>query len=306
MQVIQKSTTTGSRKPALSAEQIAHYHEQGYLVIENVIDDETIRELCKITAEFIDQSRNIHQSNPVYDIGRGHTQDYPVVRRIKDPVKQHAVYDKVMRSDAILDIVADLVGPNIRFDHSKLNFKPPGGDAAIEWHQDWAFYPYTNQDMLAVGVLLDDCDSNNGPLMVLPRSHKGRVYNHHHDGFFVGAIDLDTDALDTSEAVALTGNAGTITIHHVRTVHGSRENHYDTTRPLLLLSYVAVDAWPVVDHYDFDEFNSRIVRGEPTWTPRQEALPIRIPLPPFPDSDSIFDDQKSVRGRSFEQKVKYS
>lgn len=303
VQATQKSGTTHSQHAALSAEQIAHYREHGYIVVEDVVDKENLDELRKVTAEFIENSRAIEQSDNVYDIGHDHCAASPVVRRIKNPADQHPAYDKLMRSDAIVSIIADLIGPDIRFDHSKLNFKPPGGGAAIEWHQDWAFYPHTNQDILAVGVLLEDCNLDNGPLMVLPGSQNGPVYNHHHDGVFVGAIDLDTESIDVSDAVALTGKAGSITIHQVRMVHGSRENFSNTTRPLLLLSYAAVDAWPMVEKPDWDEFNSRILTGEATWAPRQEVVPVRIPLPGVPNSDSIFDDQQNVRGRSFAREV---
>jgi len=303
VQATQNSGTTFSQLMGLPEEQVVHYREHGYLVVEDVVDKESLDKLRKVTAEFIENSRAISQSDNVYDIGNGHCPESPIVRRIKDPVNQHHVYDKLMRSDAIVSIIADLIGADVRFDHSKLNFKPPGGGAAIEWHQDWAFYPHTNQDILAVGVLLEDCDIENGPLMVLPGSHRGLVYNHHHDGVFVGAIDLAGETLDTSNAVALTGKAGSITIHHVRTVHGSRENFSNTTRPLLLLSYAAVDAWPMVEKPDWDEFNSRILTGKTTWAPRQEAVPVRIPLPGVPNSDSIFDDQQNVRGRSFAHKV---
>ena len=56
---------------------------------------------------------------------------------------------------------------------NKINIKAPEYGAAVEWHQDWAFYPHTNDDLLAIGVALDDCEEENGPLMVIPGSHKG-------------------------------------------------------------------------------------------------------------------------------------
>lgn len=284
----------------LSDSQIEFYREHGYLVVENVLGGETLAALRRVTAEFVQKSRDIAASNAVFDVGPGHSPQNPVLRRVKDPQRQHPVYDRVMRSSAIIDIVAALIGPDVRFDHSKLNYKPANGDAAVEWHQDWAYYPHTNDDLLAVGVMIEDCTPENGPVMVIPGSHKGPVYNHHFEGRFVGAIDLETEALDVTKAVPLTGPAGSVTIHHVRTIHGSAENTSDRTRPLLVLSYAAVDAWPIVDSYPLEEFNSRIVHGHPTLQPRQVALPIRIPLPRVPEADSIFDDQQAVRGRSFQ------
>ena len=208
----------------------------------------------------------------------------------------HPVYERVMRSRAIVDIVAALVGPAVRFDHSKLNYKPRNASGAIEWHQDWAFYPYTNDDMLAVGVLIEHVSEDNGPMMVIPGSHRGPIFDHHDKGVFVGALDTDDEAFDAGNAVSLTGTAGSITVHHVRTIHGSRENLTDQNRPFLVLSYIAVDAWPLAQSYELDEFNSRILRGEPTLAPRQVSLPVRIPYPKISTSDSIFDDQDGVRG----------
>ena len=104
----------------------------------------------------------------VFDLDDGHAPERPRVRRIKAPDRQHPAYAALMRSSTVLDVVADLIGPNIRFDHAKLNCKPAGG-GAIEWRQDWAFYPQTNDDMLAVSVMLDDCEADNGPLHVIPR-----------------------------------------------------------------------------------------------------------------------------------------
>ena len=61
--------------------------------------------------------------------------------------------------------------------------------SAVEWHQDWAFHPHTNDDLLTVGVMLDDVDETNGPLCVLPGSHRGEIHDHHANGYFSGAID---------------------------------------------------------------------------------------------------------------------
>ena len=85
----------------------------------------------------------------------------------------------------------------------------------------------------------------------------------------------------------------------MRALHGSRENRTDLPRPLLLFSYVAVDAWPLIKECALEEFDSRILRGEPTLAPRQVALPVRLPLPRVETHDSIFDNQDVISGRSF-------
>ncbi len=288
-----------------SLDLIERYREDGILLVEKLLDDDSVAGLRLVTDEFVDRSRAVTASDDVYDLDPSHNAEAPCVRRIKDPTIQHPAYDAVMRCDAILDIVEQLIGPAIRFDHAKLNFKPPGGGAAVEWHQDWAFYPHTNDDLLAVGVMLDDCTDDNGPLLALPGSHKGPVWNHHDgEGFFCGALDPATADLDYSAAKALTGPAGSVTIHHVRTVHGSRESHSSCPRRLLLLCYAATDAWPLMGshdhrHMDLAAFDAKILRGEATLTPRIVPAPVRIPLPRPLNEGSIYENQSPVEGRSF-------
>jgi ectoine hydroxylase-related dioxygenase (phytanoyl-CoA dioxygenase family) len=113
-----------------------------------------------------------------------------------------------------------------------------GYGAPIEWHQDLAFYPHTNEDLAAVGIMIDDADMENGPMMVVPGSHKGPIHDHHGpDGWFCGAMDPENCDSNLSRAVPCLGTAGSITIHHVRTVHGSATNFSGRPRRFLLYQY---------------------------------------------------------------------
>ena len=196
------------------------------------------------------------------------------------------------------------MGPDVRFQNGKLNLKSAAFGAPVEWHQDWAFYPHTNDAVLAVGIYLEDCTEENGPMLVLPGSHTGPTYNHHAQGYFCGAMDpTECTDVDFAAAVPLTGPAGTMTVHHARLIHGSAYNRSDRPRTFLLQSYAAVDAWPIVDMKGtLDDFNNRIVRGEPTLAPRVEGAPIRIPLPYQPKGGpgSIYDNQSILQNRYFD------
>ena len=274
----------------ITASQKDFYHEQGYICLEGVIAPPVLERVRAVVGRFREEAAGIAASDARFDVGADHSPSNPQLRRVKDPVLQHPVFDELMRSDALVDIVEALFGCGVRFDHSKLNFKPPSGKAKIEWHQDWAFYPHTNDDLLAIGVMIEDCTQENGPLLVVPGSHRGEVYDHHHNGIFVGGVRPDLIP-DLDKAVAVTAPAGSISIHHVRTLHASSENSTDRDRPLLLYSYSAIDAFPVATPVDIAEYDSRIVRGEPVTTARQTALPVRLPFPRDEEADSIFDNQ---------------
>ena len=181
--------------------------------------------------------------------------------------------------------------------------KAPGYGAAVEWHQDWAFYPHTNSDLCAVGVMMDDCGIENGPLLCIPESHKGPVHDHHADGAFCGAIDPVASGIDFGKAVACTGTAGSISIHHVLTIHGSAVNTSAKPRRLLLYQYAAADAWPLVadaQPKDWEAWNGRILCGESDpVVPRMEAVPVRLPLPGPRFTGSIYETQRDLKNSYF-------
>ena len=128
------------------------------------------------------------------------------------------------------------------------------------------------------------------------------------NGVFGGAIDPDDPAFDVSKAVALTGKAGSMSVHHVRTLHGSAPNLSDRARMLLLYECGAADAWPIggssssftgMNQQEFWQvLNERMICGEQTMQPRMASVPILMPLPPAPDSSSIFKVQESSGAKS--------
>ena len=169
------------------------------------------------------------------------------MRRLKPAIfKRYAFFHALVREPGDHLDPGAAAGPAIRQYGGKLNMKSAGYGSPVEWHQDWAFYPHTNDDVLATGIYLDDCDIDNGPLMVLPGTHHGPTCDHHADGRFCGAMNPADCDLDFAKAVPLMGPAGSMTIHHVRLVHGSALNRSNRQRRLLLHEYTAADAWPLL------------------------------------------------------------
>jgi ectoine hydroxylase-related dioxygenase (phytanoyl-CoA dioxygenase family) len=178
--------------------------------------------------------------------------------------------------------------------------KCAGFGAPVEWHQDWAFYPHTNDNLAAVGVMFDDMAMENGPLMIIPGSHKGPVFDHHADGVFCGAMDPAHRDVEYGSAIPLTGRAGSITVHHVRAVHGSAPNLSDHDRRLLLFQFRAADAWPILGFPGgIAAFDALMVAGQPR-EPRLAPAPVRLPLPPARLQGSLYENQKGMKSRFFE------
>jgi phytanoyl-CoA hydroxylase len=281
----------------------AFYRQNGYQTIRGVLSAGEIELLRNVTDEFVDRSRAVMASDGVFDLEPDHRPAAPRLRRIKSPERQHPAYDSLMRNDRILDAVGEMLGEQIRFWSGKLNLKLPGGGQAVEWHQDWAFGPATNDDLLTVGVALDDLMLINGCLLVVPGSHQGQVYDHRIDGRFVGAIPAkDAEAIQPA-ALPVEVPVGGISIHHIRTLHASAVNDSALQRRLILFTYAAADAWPLDGVADFDEFDARMVRGRAPEAPRLEKVPV-VPWPRWAEealgtSTSIFDLQAMSGTSSF-------
>ena len=283
----------------ISEQDVQTYRRDGVIVVPDILDADTLSQVRTVIAELVAGSAKTLEHTDVYDLEPGHTAESPRVRRIKAPQKVHPLFDHIVRSPAVLDILKKLIGPGLRLHGSKLNMKSARYGSPVEWHQDWAFYPHTNDDILAIGVLLDDTDLSNGPMLVTPGTHKSEVWNHHgDDGHFAGLIDPDTIKSAIDRAVPCMGRAGSMSFHHVRALHGSAMNTSDRPRNLLLYEVAASDAWPLMGVKDFDEFNSRLLSGDVVVAPRLTDVPVRMPLPPAKRQGSIYETQ-SIAKKSY-------
>jgi ectoine hydroxylase-related dioxygenase (phytanoyl-CoA dioxygenase family) len=288
----------------LTKQQVEQYHAEGAIVVPGVMDKACVHEMNTVLAQLVEESRQVSSHNDIYDLEPGHTADEPRVRRIKKPHLVHPVFHDFARSTRLTACLHALLGDAARLYGTKLNLKSPGYGSAVEWHQDWAFYPHTNQDVLAVGVMLNDTTTSNGAMLVIPGTHTGPTFDHHDaEGYFCGAMDPEDCGLDFSTAVACEGPAGSCSFHHVRLVHGSAQNISDKPRGLLLYEVAAADAYPLMGiahaYGNYEAYNERLLYGSPTVTPRFDAVaaPVRMPLPPAKNQGSIYENQLS--GKSF-------
>jgi ectoine hydroxylase-related dioxygenase (phytanoyl-CoA dioxygenase family) len=284
----------------LTERQVAFYRDNGYLILEDVLPASRVEAARAVIDEAVDASRALAGNDDRYDLEPGHSADRPLVRRLKNPDRHWQVFADIVRSAAVLDRLDALVPVGIRLLGSKLNTKAARAGSPVEWHQDFAFHPHTNNDVLAIGLALDDMDEENGCLLYVPGSHLGPVLDHHQDGVFVGAVSATRYADEISRAVPAIAKAGGMVVHHGRMLHGSASNRSDRQRRLLLYDMAAVDAWPVGwDPGPLDAYDARILRGRPTIQPRAEAIDIRIPLPKPDRAASIFELQEQAREGAF-------
>jgi ectoine hydroxylase len=263
----------------LSQAQREQYFRDGYLVLDGFIGQDWLDRIWEVTNGFIEESRGWTKSDTKFDLEPGHSADTPRLRRLTAPVNHHEVYWEFASQGPIVDVAEDLLGPNVVFHHSKLNFKWSGGGEEVKWHQDIPFYPHTNYSVLAIGLYMNEVDDEMGPMGAIPGSQNGPIYNHYNSkDEWVGAMpDADAAKLPMETAGWMKGKAGTITVHHCRTVHGSMPNMSGRMRPLLINAYSSADALPITPHPSPCPQVGAILRGKKARWAEFDPEPCLIP-----------------------------
>jgi ectoine hydroxylase-related dioxygenase (phytanoyl-CoA dioxygenase family) len=266
-----------ARLRVLSDAQRAAYEHEGFLVIEGLVPGAWLERLRAVTAEFVDKSRSLVESNAVIDLEPDHSADRPRLRRLTSPADLHETYWEFASDSVIVDVVEDLIGPDIKFHHGKLNFKAPRGGEEVKWHQDIQFWPHTNYGPLTVGVFLEDVVEGMGNVGFIPGSHRGELFDQYDADRWVGCIAEEALArVDLEAAVFPTGPAGTVTVHNCRTVHGSAPTRSDRERPLLLQTYAPADAFSYTDIVRRSPHGERLIRGRAARWARHDPRPCQV------------------------------
>lgn len=271
----------------MTKKQIDFYDKYGYLLFENLFPRQLIDSLVIATNE-LENNYELHQQyRQLYDYDKLCINDIPtkMLRRIQAPDKILPIFREIAKSKYLIELLSYLLGNNIRLERIKIHFKSAKYGSAINWHQDWAYQPYTNDNVISVAICLDDCDITNGPIYVSPGSHKGPIYPHFDSGVFSGFINIAEHNICFDNLIPLTGKVGDVSLHHYRILHYSPANTSNRARRLLLLRYAAANAWPLMgsldykDGFSFEEMQSRIVLGEQTLMPKLQDVPVIMPLP---------------------------
>lgn len=265
----------------LTQKQREQYFEDGFVLLERIIPLEWIERLRAVTDQMIDESRLITRRDTKWDIEPDHSYSQPRLRRLSSPTDHHALYWAYASApdSPLPDIVADLVGPDVKFHHSKLNFKWSRGGAEVKWHQDIPAWPHTNYTPCTVGTYLYDCDREQGPMGFVRGSHNGPIYSEYdNQGRWVGCLSQEDGAtIDMSKVVYLEAPAGSLTIHNCRSLHYSQPNHSPVARPLLLYVYSNSNAMPYSANPIPSKHSGTIVRGHPAKWAYHDPRPCLLP-----------------------------
>ena len=223
----------------LTEAQRQSYWEHGYLVLPpGLVPAELLERLQLETRRQVELScEQAHRERFVYE--EMHTDRSPRLVRLLAPEQLDTYWE--FTNGIAAELAMDLLGPDVKFHHSKLNYKWNSGEpSSVSWHQDFQFWPHSNCAPLTIGVYLADANEDSGPMTVVPLSAHNMLHTHEDDDGNWLAILPDTALTDVpiaSATVPMTGAAGTIIVHNSRCVHGSPPNTSSATRPLLLQTF---------------------------------------------------------------------
>jgi ectoine hydroxylase-related dioxygenase (phytanoyl-CoA dioxygenase family) len=277
----------------LTSEQVKGYKEHGYTIFPEFLSQPEVDALLADIEMISAKATVANHDRSRMEMEPSQGPEGKFVRRIYEPCTHYSRFRSLSESTRLLDVAEQLLGPNVILHYSKINMKPPEIGSVVEWHQDLSYYPLTNSDSVSILFYLDNTDSSNGCLQVIPDAHLDRPLDHTLNGIFQGRI---TEAVNTSKAVFLEGKAGTTIFMHCMTPHSSAPNKSANARRTLILSYRAADAFPIYvgPNTDDSEANIRLVRGERLQTARFGMS--AFPIPRFPKrTKSLYELQDLSR-----------
>ena len=219
-----------TRKTRLSDEEIARFHEEGLVIPDYRIPDDMLRRMRAEVDDIIERHPDVRPE---------------MLSGAHNPWGQSAkvvgswTWLEFCRFPEIIDMVGQLIGPDIILWGSQLFCKPAGTGMAVPWHQDGQYWPIDPLATVTVRIAIEDSLPENGCMRYVPGSHESRKLEHHEV--------LDADDVAVKQEIATIDErlaeddvlyAGQISIHDVYLIHGSAANRSGKRRADYAIRYM--------------------------------------------------------------------
>lgn len=226
----------------LTPEQIAFFHENGYVRIEQVFSPDEITAMSDELDQLIQDwaTTNLGWSGPWRQVYMSpDVEKRAMLTHLHDLHFYAQAWCRAVTQERFANAMADLLGPNVELHHTTLHCKPPETGMPFPMHQDSPFYRHEGFGYVDAIVHVDDATEENGCLRFLPGSHKNGHLEHITklaDG--TGCTPhLPTDKYKLEDTVSCPAKAGDVVAFSIYTVHGSYINRTDRWRRLVRVGY---------------------------------------------------------------------
>jgi ectoine hydroxylase len=233
----------------LSDAQLSKYHEDGFVVVPDVVAPGDLARIRDEVEQLYDQDHP----------GRVLEKDGRTVRGIHGCHQVSTLFSRLVRLPDLLEPAEQVLASKVYVHQSKVNAKRALHGDVWPWHQDYIFWEREDgmpaPRVTNVGVFLDDATAYNGPLLFVPGSHRmGTVPAERRSNGWESNLAADLDYALTAWQLgplvtrlgitAATGSAGSLLLFDPQLVHGSGTNMSPFDRQLLLITYNSVDNVP--------------------------------------------------------------
>jgi len=161
----------------LTEAQRRAFFDDGFVALPDYVPEHWLVQLRAAMTELLDRSRSKTETDSIYVLEEGHSAASPRLHRVASPQDQHPTFWKFMTDPVMTNLAADIVGPDVKFHHAKLNVKSGKGSRGFSWHQDIPAWPHTDFSPVTIGIYIDGCTDDQGPLTVAEGSHEGPLFS---------------------------------------------------------------------------------------------------------------------------------
>jgi hypothetical protein len=221
----------------LSAEELRHYEERGYVIPRHRIPGTLLDDLRRGADGLLASYTDVAQE----DLANPHMLP-PTEGPDMNPFMRAA------RHPPILDMLEQIIGPDLILWITRILCKPARLGREVPWHQDGEYWPMRPPATCSVWIAIDRVSKANGCMRFIAGSHKQQqLYRHHvtERENLVLNLELDRDQFDEAQAVDVELEPGQMSLHDVRLIHGSLANTSGARRAALIMRYM-----PATSHYD--------------------------------------------------------
>ena len=217
---------------SLTRNEIELYSREGFLIPRYRLEEQRV-------AELRDALDRVIKANP------GVRPEQLVSAHIKTPASEGVTGDDVFmdlaREEGLIEIVSQLIGPDVILWGCQVFCKPGGDGMEVPWHQDGHYWPIRPLATCTAWIAIDDSMVDNGCLRVIPRSHRQRELFEHckEDRTDIVLNQRVADGqFDPGAAVDVELQAGQVSLHDAYLVHGSNPNQSTRRRAGIAIRYM--------------------------------------------------------------------
>ena len=224
---------------ALQADEVSRYHDRGFVVPRFRLANCLLARMRASLDRLIAENPTVRPEHLVLRWGGG-----------SNALPSHAEFLDYVYEPAVVDVVEQLLGPDLICWGSHVFCKPAGDGLEVPWHQDGQYWPIRPLATSTVWIALDGSAVENGCLRVIPGSHRDKILYRHrseeHPDLALNQI-IDDERMDEGRAVDVVLEAGQMSIHDAHLIHGSQANRSPKRRAGLVIRYM-----PATSLYDRD------------------------------------------------------